>query len=218
MTHIKGAAAARFKLAFMKADGSLNAQHLQIDRTLDAVVTAGRAGRWPEYRRQFAALREGLAQHMTFEEETVFPALEVNAGAAVRGLRQQHAQLRRHIETLGAAVPEQDPAGCLAELEELAALLHAHHLAELELDPQYAIREMPPLVLDEAPAMDLRGLQPPEPIVRIFQALERAPGAPLRVILPHEPVPLYSLLRERGYSYAGAPRADGGFEVLIERS
>ena len=53
---------------------------------------------------------------------------------------------------------------------------------------------------------------------RIFQALERAPGAPLRVILPHEPVPLYSLLRERGYSYAGAPRADGGFEVLIERS
>ena len=40
MTHIKGAAAPRFKLALMKADGSLNAQHLQIDRTLDAVVTA----------------------------------------------------------------------------------------------------------------------------------------------------------------------------------
>ena len=202
----------------MKADASLNAQHVQIDRTLDAVVAAGRAARWPEYRRQFGALRESLAQHMTFEEETVFPALEAGAGAAVKALRQQHAQLRRHIETLGAAVPEQDPAGCLAELDELAALLHAHHLAELELDPQYASRDMPALVLDESPAMDLRGLQPPEPIVRIFQALERAPRAPLRVILPHEPLPLYGLLRERGYSYAGTPRADGGFEVVIERA
>ena len=66
--------------------------------------------------------------------------------------------------------------------------------------------------------VDLRGLQPPEPIVRIFEALERAPGEPLRVILPHEPVPLYALLRERGFRYSGTPRADGGFEVLIERA
>jgi hypothetical protein len=38
------------------------------------------------------------------------------------------------------------------------------------------------------------------------------------VILPHEPVPLYGLLRERGFSYRGSPRADGGFDVLIEPS
>ena len=86
----------------------------------------------------------------------------------------------------------------------------------MALDPQYAIRPGPRLVLTEAAAMDLRGLQPPEPIVRIFQALERNPGAPLRVILPHEPVPLYALLRERGFSYTGSARPDGGFEVLIE--
>jgi uncharacterized protein (DUF2249 family) len=96
--------------------------------------------------------------------------------------------------------------------------MRSHHGAELALDPQYASRRIAPLRLDDAPPMDLRGLQPPEPIVRIFQALERGPGAPLRVILPHEPVPLYGLLRERGYSYAGAPRPDGGFEVLIERA
>ncbi|MEO8719056.1 MAG: DUF2249 domain-containing protein, partial [Burkholderiales bacterium] len=63
---------------------------------------------------------------------------------------------------------------------------------------------------------DLRGLQPPEPIVRIFEALERSPGAPLRAILPHEPAPLYPLLRERGLSWSGAQRADGAFELLIE--
>ena len=54
--------------------------------------------------------------------------------------------------------------------------------------------------------------------MRIFQALERAPGAPLRVILPHEPVPLYALLRERGFDYSGLQRADGGYELLIGRS
>jgi uncharacterized protein (DUF2249 family) len=199
-------------------DGSLNAQHAQIDRTLDAVLAAGRAARWPEYRRHLGALREGLSQHMAFEEDAIFPVLERDAATAVRGLREQHARLRQHLEVLGAAAPEQDPQGCLAELAELAALLRSHHAAETALDPQYATRPVPQLELDDPPPIDLRGLQPPEPIVRIFQALERDPGATLRVILPHEPAPLYALLRERGFSYSGTQRPDGGFEVLIERA
>ncbi len=201
-----------------ESDGSVHAQHAQIDRELDAVVAAGRAGRWPEYRRHFEALREGVMQHMAFEEEALFPALELRAAAAVRGLREDHAQIRRLLEMLGAAAPERDPAGCVAELESLARLLQSHHDAEMSLDPQYASRPAPRLASEGSPAMDLRGLQPPEPIVRIFQALERGPGAPLRVILPHEPVPLYGLLRERGYRYSGTARRDGGFEVLIERA
>lgn len=206
-------------LALVDESGeSLSAQHAQLERKLEAVAAAGRAGRWPEYRRHFGVLREGLARHMALEEEALFPPLEQRAAAAVRSLRENHAQLRRHLETLGAAAPERDPDGCLAELDDLAELMRLHHDAERALDPQYASRPMPPLALEDPPAMDLRGLQPPEPIVRIFQALEGAPGAPLRVILPHEPVPLYGLLRERGYSYSGAPRPDGGFEVLIERA
>jgi hypothetical protein len=198
--------------------GSLSEQHAQLDRALEAVAAAGRARRWPEYRRCFGALREGLTQHMAFEEEALFPALELRAAATVKSLRENHAQLRRHLETLGAAAPERDPDGCLAELDDLSELMRLHHDAEMALDPDYASRPTPPLALDQPPPMDLRGLQPPEPIVRIFQALEGSPGAPLRVILPHEPVPLYNLLRERGYSYAGSPRADGGFEILIERA
>lgn len=201
-----------------KFNDSLNAQHLQLARQLETVMAAGRAGRWPDYRVHFGALREGLMQHMAFEEEALFPVLDRGATAAVNELREEHAGLRRRLEMLGAAAPEQDPEGCLAELEELAALMRAHHAAEMALDPQYATRPMPQLVLSDLPPMDLRGLQPPEPIVRIFQALERGPGAPLRVILPHEPVPLYELLRERGYSYAGSPRQDGGFDLLIERT
>lgn len=196
---------------------SLAAQHAQLEGRLEAVMAAGRAGHWADYRRHFGVLRQGFMEHLAFEEEALYPGLERDAGSAVRELREQHARLRRHLEMLSAAAPEQDPEGCLAELGDLATLLRAHHRDEMALDPSYATRAVPKLALDEPPAMDLRGLQPPEPIVRIFQALERLPGAPLRVILPHEPAPLYGLLRERGYTYAGSPRADGGFEVLIER-
>jgi uncharacterized protein (DUF2249 family) len=182
---------------------ALNARHLELERQLEAVIAAGRAGRWTEYRLHFGVLREGLLRHMAFAEEA---------------LHDEHARLRRHLEMLGAAAPERDPEGCLAELEHLAEQMRALHAAETALDSRFAAGEMPRLALEELPAIDLRGLQPPEPIVRIFQALERNPGAPLRVILPHEPVPLYALLRERGFSWSGAVRADGGYELAISRA
>lgn len=123
---------------------------------------------------------------------------ELRAGCAA--LIERHEALRQGFDMLGAAAPEHDPEGCIAALESLAAQLHG----EQGWAPVPA-------------ALDLRGLQPPEPIVRIFQALERAPHAPLRAILPHEPVPLYALLAERGFSCSGTQRADGGYELLIER-
>jgi len=122
-------------------------------------------------------------------------------------LAEAHEDLRQQFETLGAAAPQYDPEGYFAALESLAGLLRTRYTGELR-----AARAQPPAPLD------LRGLQPPEPIMRIFEALDRAPGEPLRAILPHEPVPLYALLRERGYSYSGEQRPDGGFELLIERA
>ena len=113
--------------------------------------------------------------------------------------------LRMRLDVLSAAAPEHDPQGYLSELERLLAALEEKGLSKSG-------------AAAPEPALDLRGLQPPEPIMRIFQALERAPREPLRVILPHEPVPLYGLLRERGFSYSGAQREDGGYELLIEAS
>ncbi|MEX0638178.1 MAG: DUF2249 domain-containing protein [Burkholderiales bacterium] len=121
-------------------------------------------------------------------------------------LLEQDEDLRQRFDTLGAAAPQYDPEGCVAAFEALAAALRGR--------PAQAPGASRP---GAPPALDLRGLQPPEPIVRIFQALERAPGAPLRAILPHEPVPLYGLLAERGFACSGTQRADGGYELLIER-
>lgn len=125
--------------------------------------------------------------------------------ASCAALIERDEALRQRFDTLAAAAPQYDPEGCREALEQLAALLREDYAPVL---PESRA----------APALDLRGLQPPEPIMRIFEALERAPGTPLRAILPHEPVPLYALLRERGFSYSGTPRPDGGYELLIERS
>ena len=122
-----------------------------------------------------------------------------------RELAPADDELRIRLDVLHAAAPEHDPQGYVGELERLLALLNEKGVAQ-------SAAAVP------LPAMDLRGLQPPEPIVRILQALERSPREPLRVILPHEPVPLYGLLRERGFSCSGAPRPDGGYELLIEAS
>ena len=125
--------------------------------------------------------------------------------AALRAALEPSAadDMRRHLDILAAAAPEHDAEGCVAELETLGALLGAN-TAAVQVDLA-------------VPAIDLRGLRPPEPMVRIMDALEREPGKPLRVILPHEPVPLYNLLAQRGLRWSGTVLPSGAFELLIEQ-
>lgn len=203
---------------------SLNLQHRDLEDLLDGALSAARAGDWPGYRVRLFAVRHALGEHMAYEEEELFPRLERSGfpGAELALLRHEHARLRMELDTLGAAAPQHDPEGCIAELAELARLQCEHHARETAACYAHAgevAAAAPPPGPGALPhSLDLRGLQPPEPIVRIFEALERSPHAPLRAILPHEPLPLYGLLRERGFSYSGASRPDGGFEVLIERA
>jgi hypothetical protein len=207
----------------------LSAHHAYLDRLLADAVAAARGSDWPAYRQRLAALSVVLIEHIAYEDEELFPEFErlgVDAGD-LADLREDHAHFRRQMEALGAAAPQFDPEGCIGELEVLAAFQRAHHKRELTACYAQADRLTiaPPPPVPAAPRagtaptrLDLRGLQPPEPIVRIFEALERAPRTPLCAILPHEPMPLYTLLRERGFSFTGTPRSDGGFEVLIEPS
>jgi hypothetical protein len=152
-----------------------------IRAVLVEAIACASGGDWPGYRAQFAALRRAIARTRASEEEAV----------------------QRQLEILGAAAPEHDVVGCLAELQALSDALGSEALAA-------------EAGADCPPAIDLRGLRPPEPIMRILDALERSPEAPLRVILPHEPAPLYELLRQRGFGYSGHARTEGGYELLIQ--
>ncbi len=65
--------------------------------------------------------------------------------------------------------------------------------------------------------LDLRGLEPPEPLMRVFAALEAAPEQPLRARFPREPFPLYAMLQAGGWTRRTVARDDGSFELLISR-
>lgn len=114
---------------------SLDAHHDHLEALLGEAVIAARSGNWAVYRARFSALRVALLQHIAYEDEELFPELgrALDANAGLEALRGEHASLRRHFETLGAAAPEHDPEGCLAELEQLALLIREHHANELRV-------------------------------------------------------------------------------------
>lgn len=65
--------------------------------------------------------------------------------------------------------------------------------------------------------LDLCGLDPPAPLMRVFEALDAAPDLPLRARFAREPFPLYAMLQAGGWIRRTVARDDGSFEILISR-
>ncbi len=71
-----------------------------------------------------------------------------------------------------------------------------------------------------APALhlDVRGLEPPEPMVQILAACENlSPGQSLEVTHDRRPQMLYPVLHEKGLQQVTEERADGQIHVRITR-
>lgn len=67
-----------------------------------------------------------------------------------------------------------------------------------------------------ATTLDLRSLQPPEPMQQALAAAERlAPGEVLEVLTPLMPMPLLSALAERGLQAQATTLPEGGAKVVI---
>jgi uncharacterized protein (DUF2249 family) len=64
--------------------------------------------------------------------------------------------------------------------------------------------------------VDARGLDPPEPLERILDALARLEkGQRVRLRIHREPFPLYRILQQNDYAWQTTSDAEQGFEVLI---
>lgn len=64
--------------------------------------------------------------------------------------------------------------------------------------------------------VDARGLEPPQPLVTILEALASLPpGAQLRARTDRRPMHLYAQLQERGFSGESEAQPDGSFITLI---
>ncbi len=69
---------------------------------------------------------------------------------------------------------------------------------------------------DDIVEIDVCGLQPPEPLERVLEALSRLqPGQQLRMLIDREPRPLYRILDRNGYTYDATLRDDYVYEILI---
>ena len=66
--------------------------------------------------------------------------------------------------------------------------------------------------------IDGREMQPPEPMERTLEALDTlTEGDDLLLLLYCEPHPLYNILRQNGYAWSDALRADGTREIRIHK-
>jgi uncharacterized protein (DUF2249 family) len=71
-----------------------------------------------------------------------------------------------------------------------------------------------------APMMevDVRGLEPPEPLVNILEAVASLPvGAELRALTDRRPMHLYAQLEERGFTGETTEQTDGSFVTYVRR-
>lgn len=66
--------------------------------------------------------------------------------------------------------------------------------------------------------VDARGLEPPQPMVKILEALAALPaGAELRAFTDRRPMHLYAQLEERGFAAVTGEQPDGTFLTHIRR-
>ena len=68
--------------------------------------------------------------------------------------------------------------------------------------------------------VDARYLEPPEPFVRVMEALDHfldpSPPESIRLLLFREPFPLYKVLDEHGYYRMTTLESDGTFMIDIK--
>jgi len=72
--------------------------------------------------------------------------------------------------------------------------------------------------MPETTEIDVRGLEPPEPLERIVALLDTLEGGcSLRVKIDCRPTPLYRLLERNGYAYEEQAGSDSLYEITIRR-
>jgi TusA-related sulfurtransferase len=67
--------------------------------------------------------------------------------------------------------------------------------------------------------LDVRDLEPPEPLEKAMDALCRMqPGDTLRMLIHREPCLLYDILRREGCRHQSTLQDDGSWTILITRA
>jgi len=72
--------------------------------------------------------------------------------------------------------------------------------------------------MTETIELDVRGLEPPEPLERVLEALDTLPpDGCLRLKINCRPRPLYRILDQNGYVYDERPGSESLLEITIRQ-
>lgn len=108
-----------------------------------------------------------------------------------------------------------EPVPLYAKLGD-AGLDHAARLRddgafEILFTPRSSGRPVPVL-------LDLRDLEPPQPMMRVLEEIDVLPGGGVIVALTRfHPVHLLEILEQRGFEAESAEQTDGSHETIIQR-
>jgi uncharacterized protein (DUF2249 family) len=106
--------------------------------------------------------------------------------------------------------------GRAAHTEEAAGTFHVWFYRDGAAEPERPPGDGPPAALQAPVELDVRGLEPPQPMVQILQKLvDLGPGAQLLVRHHREPALLYDKLALRGYAARCTKGEDDSFLIHI---
>ena len=73
--------------------------------------------------------------------------------------------------------------------------------------------------MNEPYIVDARGLEPPQPMQLVLQALDTLPrGEEVVLLLYREPYPLYNILAQNGFTHRCEHHDDGTFAIHIRHA
>jgi uncharacterized protein (DUF2249 family) len=139
-------------------------------------------------------------------------------------LRAGREPFSRIMSAVAALQPDEDlllvapfkPEPLLGVLENRGFQHQARETASGDWEVRFS-REQ--LVAAEIVEVDARGLEPPQPLVKILESLAALPaGAELLAHTDRRPMHLYSQLEQRGFTGQSEEQSDGSFLTHIRRA
>ena len=112
---------------------ALTDDHRRCDSLLAATETATSGNDWDAIVHDVEVLRETVERHFQFEEQVLFPQLEVRAPMAAGPtgvMRMEHEQMRQLMAELANAAQMQDKDTCIGVLETLHMVTQQHNAKE----------------------------------------------------------------------------------------
>ncbi len=114
----------------------LGTDHRHCDDLFAAAESVCGRQDWPQCGRAFGDFRQAMEQHLSMEEQVLFPSFEEASGSAMgptQVMRMEHEQMRELFEEMAEAVARQDAQQYLGLSETLLVLMQQHNMKEEQI-------------------------------------------------------------------------------------